>query len=614
MAPSRTPETLTAVQRAQRLNLHLPPVQEADHESAHAHAHPDQNPMAVTKPSKQEQKIMEQARKSLPPLSGPRASATANLDPRSDAELSFSILPVSEIVAYGHNPRQGINPRYDELKASIKADGITNILTVTRRSVDDKYTPYGGGNTRLQIAKELFSEGDQRFAQLRVIVKEWPGDAQVITAHLVENELRADITFWEKARGVHQFRVELETEQHKPLTAGELNRELRARGLNYGVRTIQNFAFATEQMAPVGPWLQARAVNEVTRPKVAALLELGAKLGQGSALREQLQAVMQTYGDALRLRTKSNEDLEAAERLSVELDDAALLADLQLAAVQELGLAGRPQLEAALSAMEADPKLSRDDLRAVGQRPVAMAPPPQRPSFESETTNTSEPFTPQADPEPTAQPSAPHGVQQAPLPGMLAGVPVQAQPGRVKAGTPAAQHAVAADLLSEAFKGIRDLLGEINADVPLSDVLCNLPLAPFGFMVDFPPQDMAHINGEPVRSDLVPLRAAVWKLLAALSYQYDRRIPGAIPPQHVSETIWTTAFTNGRQAFEQACAQKAGMPVSGNYFQIGMDELGLVLAAPKLGYSVIKLLAAMEQMRLKFPERIPAGFQPLFDT
>ena len=43
-------------------------------------------------------------------------------------------------------------------------------------------------------------------------------------------------------------------------------------------------------------------------------------------------------------------------------------------------------------------------------------------------------------------------------------------------------------------------------------------------------------------------------------------------------------------------------------------ELGLVLAAPKLGYSVIKLLAAMEQMRLKFPDRMPVGFQPLFDT
>ena len=611
MTPSRTPETLTAVQRAQRLNLHPPPVQ-AESDGAHAHAHPDQNPMVVTKPSKQEQKIMEQARKSLPPLSGPRASATANLDPRSDAELSFSILPVSEIVAYGHNPRQGQNPRYDDLKASIKADGITNILTVTRRSADDKYTPYGGGNTRLQIAKELFAEGDQRFAQLRVIVKEWPGDAQVITAHLVENELRADITFWEKARGVNQFRVELESEQHKPLTAGELNRELRVRGLNYGVKTIQNFAFATEQLAPVGPWLKSTQVNEVTRPKVSALLDLGAKLGRGSALREQLQAVMQTHGDTLRQRAKSNEDLEQAEREPVELDDAALLADLEVAAARELDLAGRPQLEAVLSALASDPRITPDELRGVARRPVETAKPIQQSGFASSTDSNSVPFTaPVAD----SQPLATSGVQQAPLPGMLAGVPTEAQPGKPKDAKPASPHASASsasDPLQEAFEGIRDLLGEINTAVPLNDVLCALPLAPFGFMVDFPQRDMRHVANEPVRPDLVPLRSAVWKLLAALSYQYDRL--DRIPAQHVADTIWTTAFTQGRQAFEHACAQNAGMPISGNDFQMGMDELALVLAAPEVGYSVIKLLSAMEQMRLQFPERMPVGFEPLFDT
>ena len=43
-------------------------------------------------------------------------------------------------------------------------------------------------------------------------------------------------------------------------------------------------------------------------------------------------------------------------------------------------------------------------------------------------------------------------------------------------------------------------------------------------------------------------------------------------------------------------------------------ELALVLAAPEVGYSVIKLLSAMEQMRLQFPERMPVGFEPLFDT
>ncbi len=56
------------------------------------------------------------------------------------------------------------------------------------------------------------------------------------------------------------------------------------------------------------------------------------------------------------------------------------------------------------------------------------------------------------------------------------------------------------------------------------------------------------------------------------------------------------------------------MPISGNDFQMGMDELALVLAAPEVGYSVIKLLSAMEQMRLQFPERMPVGFEPLFDT
>ena len=46
---------------------------------------------------------------------------------------------------------------------------------------------------------------------------------------------------------------------------------------------------------------------------------------------------------------------------------------------------------------------------------------------------------------------------------------------------------------------------------------------------------MAHINGEPNRTDLVPPRRRGLEATGALSYQYDRRIPGAIPPQHVTE-------------------------------------------------------------------------------
>ena len=57
------------------------------------------------------------------------------------------------------------------------------------------------------------------------------------------------------------LKKEFECESGKPLTAGELNRELKERGLNYGIKTLQNFAFAVEQLSPVGEWLKAMLIK-----------------------------------------------------------------------------------------------------------------------------------------------------------------------------------------------------------------------------------------------------------------------------------------------------------------------------------------------------------------
>lgn len=599
MPSPRTPETLTAVQRAQRLNI-KPPHDQVNGLIGNANRNES---MIATKPNKQEQRIMEQARKSLPPISGPRTSATADIDPMRDADDSFSILPITEIEPYRFNPRQSQNPRYNELKASIKAGGITNPITVTRRSLQDRYTPYGGGNTRLQVAKELFAEGDRRFAQLKVIVKDWPGDAQVITAHLAENELRADITFWEKARGVQQFRIELEREQGRSLSAGELNRELRSSGLNFGVRTIQNFLFAMEELAPVGPWLKAREVNESVRPTVATILDLGARLGSESTLRSRLQQVMQTYGSELAERTKENEDLEEAERQIIELDTPALLDDLRQASAEQFSVSPIA-LEAMLERLSADPKASPEALRSAGQSQPAAHAEARAP----EQVMGSDP------PEPTSAPIVPTAAQQTPLPGMLAGVTPAHGPSnqpRVSAPkSPTSQPPTGS--ISEALAGVRNILGEINDVVPLHDVLCALSSMPFGFMVDLPRESVAQASGVPIDPAKVALRAALIKLLAALTYQYDRRCMTAIPAVHVEETVWTSSWVAGRHVFESACAAKAGLPVIGNQFQIGVDELNLVLAAPDVGYSFVRLLSALEQMRLQFPERMPEGHEPLF--
>ena len=376
--PSRTPETLTAVQRAQRLNLQ--PTGKSAEADKPALA-PSMSP--AKPPSKQEQQIINQGRATLTPISAKR-SATADLDPRDDPDMSFMALPINQIEPYEHNPRTGPNPNYEQIKASIKVDGITNMLTVTRRDKHGKFTTYGGGNTRLRIAKELFEEGDQRFATLQVVFKEWPGDAQVITAHLVENENRADITFWEKAKGVQMFKKEFECESGKPLTAGELNRELKERGLNYGIKTLQNFAFAVEQLSPVGEWLKPREVNESLRPQVASLLEIGTKLGHGPALRQCLGEVMAQHAEAIRKIAIENNDLEPDERMPVALDHALLAADLNQA-VADLLKADVHQLDAMRAALATNPKITSEALRgtqASSAMPVAPSNPEQAPAVE----------------------------------------------------------------------------------------------------------------------------------------------------------------------------------------------------------------------------------------
>ena len=614
---SRTPETLTAAQRAQRLNLKPltpPPIDPAPQPIS------EQEPMIATKtPSKQEQKTIEQARKSLPPIGGGRTSATANIDPREDADMSFAMLPITEIERYGHNPRTSVNARYEEIKASIRADGITNTLTVTRRPNSTRYTPYGGGNTRLQIAKELYAEGDQRFATLKVIIKKWPGDAQTIAAHLIENELRADISFWEKASGVHQFGLELAQELGKPLTAGDLNRELRSRGLVYGVKLIQNFTFAIEHLAPVGPWLNSRSVNELLRPRIGHLLELADKLGgRAVQLKTALQQVMQSHQQTLQARVKDNEDLEPHDRVVIELDDLGLLQDMDAAAAEVFAVTGA-KLSAMLALISSDSKVSADALRdasevaiiATTTEPTFVATTSATPAERSDTRPSVGELTgSQSGTAPVVQPLA-----QTPLPGMLAKVPRHEAP--VLPVAPEAPVSRAAGPSKDAQTTIKEHLAEINNMVPLNDVLFSVPEMPFGYLVDLPVQDIAHAGNPqvtPVAAHLVPLRHAIWKLLAILSYQFDARCLAAIPPQNAREMYWTTAYLQGKSAFEQACAARADLYLQGDAFAMGMTEFQLVLATPALGYSFIKLLGAMEQLRLDQPDRFPVGVEPLFPT
>lgn len=110
-------------------------------------------------------------------------------------------LPISEIDFFDKNPRRLHDvSSYAAIKESIRSSGIQQPVHVTQRPGKSKYVLAQGGNTRLKILCELLEEtGDNRFRMMPCIYIPYSDETTLQVAHLVENELRAEMCFWDKA-------------------------------------------------------------------------------------------------------------------------------------------------------------------------------------------------------------------------------------------------------------------------------------------------------------------------------------------------------------------------------------------------------------------------------
>ncbi len=133
------------------------------------------------------------------PVSSP-LSDNAHVNPVSEMPM---ILTLEQLQPNPDNPRQGRNPRYEEIKSSIRARGLDSVPKVTKAPGSEFYIFSDGGNTRYQILSELWQETqDERFFRLHVLFKPRPGRLQCLIGHLAENEVRGELTFLEKAQGI----------------------------------------------------------------------------------------------------------------------------------------------------------------------------------------------------------------------------------------------------------------------------------------------------------------------------------------------------------------------------------------------------------------------------
>lgn len=176
--------------------------------------------------------------------------------PRADpVTVTQLVVEIDRIQPYDHNPRRERNPQYDEIKESIRAQGgLNNPLTVTRRPGGTCYMVESGGNTRLQILKELWQETeDNRFYRIHCLFRPWVSESHVLTAHLIENDKRGELTFIDKALGVRELRDVMESERNATFSQRQLVEALRERGYGLDQSTISRMDYAVDVLLPIIP-------------------------------------------------------------------------------------------------------------------------------------------------------------------------------------------------------------------------------------------------------------------------------------------------------------------------------------------------------------------------
>ncbi|MCR6480968.1 hypothetical protein NU688_32760 [Variovorax sp. ZS18.2.2] len=566
-----------------------------------------------TRMNSSQKSYLDKSRDSLLSEDAPLRNATARLDPNFEPEMTHSMLSIDDIDFYDRNPRTGLNPRYDELRESIKVDGITNLLTVTKRPGTQVYMPYGGGNTRLAIAKALYAEGDMRFAKLFVMIKAWPGDASAISAHLVENEVRGDISFWEKAQGVAAFKTEFEFESGRILAAPELHQELRRKGLNYSIRVLQDFSFAVQKLAPIGVWLRSKEVNVLLRPAISSIADLAEKFGVIQSVETAITETLNSYSAFLSKQAAKNAESGIADHLPTELDANALIVELHEAVAPHLGVEPS-QIPLMGMAIVQNPRIDVAALRETGTH-AAHSP-------TARTTPATSPLSPlvqaplagmlssvaKASPSPSVSaPATGAGPGPAPGPGPASSSPFPAAaPANEQAQ---ASHGGEANLTHESMlKRILDSMGDLNALVPLYDVLNSAPALPFGYMVDFP-MSMSHVDGVELDETTTTFRRALWKWLVSQSGQMNREVNDLISLED-DLLLWARTISQGPAVFQQTCASHKADLVDGEIALTSL-ELWHLFTHPLVAPALAKFMTALHTFRSKFPERIPTSYVPV---
>lgn len=430
-------------------------------------------------------------------------------------------LRLEQIKTYDRNPRRTRNPRYDEIKESIRAQGgLNNPITVTRRPDDPLYMVESGGNTRLLILKDLFAEtGDERFNRVPVVFRPWQSETHVLSAHLIENELRGDMTLIDKALAVMELKTQFEAEAGETLSRSEWVRRLHRVGLTVSRRQIIVFEYAATVLHPLIPSaLQAglgrHQVERLRKLENASRTYLQSKLAADPRVVDFDELWGEIWSETLG-RFDGGDALQI-DRFQKDVEGAiseALGLSLQLVRIElDTALKG-PQISDEETSDDAgDEKVSApasEDLPGADADADESSPPPAEPPASIHRPAPPAPTTPVAAATDDDHDEIAAGTADD------ADIPVYSD--TPAAATPATEEPGLDDLLFAVTQAAFNLARRFSLDCYLEfPAPKDAPLRGFGYLVELPNRPLAADEG----ADSL-LRCGIWWVLLTFSGQYD---------------------------------------------------------------------------------------------
>ncbi|MBD3611483.1 MAG: ParB N-terminal domain-containing protein, partial [Hydrogenovibrio crunogenus] len=254
----------------------------------------------------------------------PAAKELSSQDPVQRMPMVVSI---ENIQTYDKNPRKHENESFNEIKESIRLKGLEQPFTITKRPGEENYIIKAGGNTRLTALQELYQEtGDDKFLNVHVIYEPFVSEADTLISHLTENDLRGNLMLIDRAQGIRDTKLSIESEKGFELSDRELSAVLKEQGYSIDNSLIGILDYALERLYPYLPMSLDAGMG---KPQVLKIRKFEKQAKQAwQDLEVSLEEFESTFNQAL---TQSDQDkfdfnvlVDAFETVTAEVHELSI--------------------------------------------------------------------------------------------------------------------------------------------------------------------------------------------------------------------------------------------------------------------------------------------------